>query len=265
MLGLRQISVLISGDEGLAFRILALNTEKAHNLKDRSLEVIRMARELAVRRRRARESDFEAEFEAAELLTLGIVYEQQAGFAGGAYSPFLKKVDRFSTRTLAVSLRQREGLASRLLGIEARVKGTTYSVAAPQDADTVDVEVFEGVVRVAPQDGRWGLDIPAGHGVSVPVGARRAPRIVRLGGPRPNPPHQLPRAIQLGVQVELGLRRRKYSFPRYSLNLVERDVVAPRRQRACFRHEPLASDRIKQASDQTEPRGSLCCRRGWQP
>jgi ParB family chromosome partitioning protein len=122
VLGLRQITALISTDEGLAFRILALNTEKAHNLKDRSLEVIRMARELAVRHKRAREIDFEAEFEAPELLTLGIIYAQQARFAGGAYGPFLKKVDRFSTRTLPASLRQREGLASRLLGIDVEVK-----------------------------------------------------------------------------------------------------------------------------------------------
>ena len=47
VLGLKQITALISPDESLAYRILALNTEKAHNLKDRSLEVIRMARNLA--------------------------------------------------------------------------------------------------------------------------------------------------------------------------------------------------------------------------
>src|ERR1700727_1561097 len=34
VLGLQQITVLISPDEALAFRILALNTQKAHNLKD---------------------------------------------------------------------------------------------------------------------------------------------------------------------------------------------------------------------------------------
>lgn len=55
VLGLRQITALVSPDEDLAFRILALNTEKAHNLKDRSLEVIRMARNLAARKPRARE------------------------------------------------------------------------------------------------------------------------------------------------------------------------------------------------------------------
>ncbi len=122
VLGLRQVTALVSPDADLAFRILALNTEKAHNLKDKSLEVIRMARELARRRPRARESSFAEEFEAAELLTLGIVYEQNRRFAGGAYRPFVKKVDRFGDRTLAVSLRQREGYAARLLEIDARVK-----------------------------------------------------------------------------------------------------------------------------------------------
>ena len=122
VLGLRQITALISPDDALAFKILALNTEKAHNLKDRSLEVIRMARALAERFKRKREIDFEAEFEAAELLTLGLVYEQEGRFAGGAYSPFLRKVDRFSTRTLGASLREREGYASRLLEIDAQVK-----------------------------------------------------------------------------------------------------------------------------------------------
>jgi len=122
VLGLRQITALVSPDEDLAFKILALNTEKAHNLKDRSLEVIRMARELARRNKRAKESSYATEFEAPELLTLGIVYEQQKSFAGGAYSPFLKKVDRFSDRSLPASLREREGFASRLLEIDVRAK-----------------------------------------------------------------------------------------------------------------------------------------------
>ncbi len=122
VLGLRQITVLISPDESLAYRILALNTEKAHNLRDRSLEVIRMARSLAEQRGGAREAQFSAEFEAPELLTLGMVYEKSSRFAGGAYSAFLKKVDRFSERTLAASLRERQDHASRLLEIDAQVK-----------------------------------------------------------------------------------------------------------------------------------------------
>ena len=122
VLGLHQITALVSPDEGLSFRILALNTEKAHNLKDRSLEVIRMARELAARNKRSKEVDFAVEFEAPELLTLGIIYEENGRFAGGAYSPFLKKVERWSHRTLTTSLRERAGMASRLVSIDAEVK-----------------------------------------------------------------------------------------------------------------------------------------------
>src|SRR5262249_60646578 len=73
VLGLKQITALISPDEALAYRILALNTEKAHNLRDRRLEVIRMARSLVKQRGSAKEAEFTAEFEAPDLLTLGIV------------------------------------------------------------------------------------------------------------------------------------------------------------------------------------------------
>jgi ParB family transcriptional regulator, chromosome partitioning protein len=130
VLGLKQITALISPDESLAYRILALNTEKAHNLKDRSLEVIRMARNLAKSRGSEHESAFAAEFESAELLTLGIVYERSPRFAGGAYSAFLKKVDRFSDRALSASIRQREDYAARLTEIDARVKAIIAGLQA---------------------------------------------------------------------------------------------------------------------------------------
>ncbi len=122
VLGLRQITALISPDETLAYRILALNTEKAHNLRDRSLEVIRMARSLAQKDKRSSEASRAAEFESPELLTLGLLYEQSGRFAGGAYSAFLKKVDRFSDRPLATSLRQRADYAARLMDIDTQVK-----------------------------------------------------------------------------------------------------------------------------------------------
>jgi ParB family chromosome partitioning protein len=122
VLGLRQITALVSPDESLAYRILALNTEKAHNLKDRSLEVIRMARSLAGADGARRESDYSAEFEAPELLTLGIVYEHDPRFAGGAYSPVLKKVDRFAAKPLPTTLRDRDAWAARLMEIDGDVK-----------------------------------------------------------------------------------------------------------------------------------------------
>ncbi|HUN76164.1 MAG TPA: ParB/RepB/Spo0J family partition protein [Steroidobacteraceae bacterium] len=128
-LGLKLVTALISPDESLAYRILALNTEKAHNLKDRSLEVVRMARSLAARQGEKPESQFAELFESAELLTLGLVYEKNARFGGGAYSPFLKKVDRFNDQSLAKSLRARTGYAARLQEIDTAVKRVVSGLA----------------------------------------------------------------------------------------------------------------------------------------
>ena len=130
VLGQRAITALVSPDAELAFRILALNTEKAHNLRDRALEAIRMARALAARDPKAEESAFRAQLEAPELLTLGIVYEREGRFAGGAYGSLLRKVDRFSDDGLAKSLTQRAGLAARLLEIDTEVKRLVKALEA---------------------------------------------------------------------------------------------------------------------------------------
>ena len=130
VLGLRQITALICPDDALAYRILALNTEKAHTLKDRSLEVIRMARNLARREPAARELQYAQQFEAPELLTLGVLYADNPRFAGGAYSSFLRKIDRFADRTLTLSLREREGHAARLREIDAQVKKIVAALSA---------------------------------------------------------------------------------------------------------------------------------------
>lgn len=122
VLGMRQITALVARDDSLAYRILALNTEKAHNLKDKSLEAIRMARSLAKTSGDMHETAFAAQFEAPEFLTLGVIYESNARFGGGAYSAFLKKVDRFASRPLARTLRERTDFASRLEQIDAQVK-----------------------------------------------------------------------------------------------------------------------------------------------
>jgi ParB family chromosome partitioning protein len=81
-----------------------------------------MARALAKRDAKASEQHYVAQLEAPELLTLGIVYEQEGRFAGGAYAPCLRKVDRFTEKPLAKSLVERAGFAARLLEIDKRVK-----------------------------------------------------------------------------------------------------------------------------------------------
>ena len=60
------VIALVVPDAEVAFKILALNTEKAHNLKEKSLETIRMLRALADEQRRPQtEREFAFEFDAA--------------------------------------------------------------------------------------------------------------------------------------------------------------------------------------------------------
>ena len=112
VLGLKQITALISPDETLAYRILALNTEKAHNLKDRSLEVIRMARSLAQRQATAKEiAVHRPNSKPPELLTLGIVYEKPAALCRRRLQLVAQEGRPLQRpRPCRPSLREREGL-----------------------------------------------------------------------------------------------------------------------------------------------------------
>ncbi len=110
-LGARSVIALVIPETEVAYKILALNTEKAHNLREKSLEVIRMARDLAGRDG-LKETDYALEFEEAAFLTLGICYEQNGRFAGGAYHPILKRVDAFLGKPLAFSLELRADRAA---------------------------------------------------------------------------------------------------------------------------------------------------------
>ena len=119
-LGARSIVALVLTEPELAYKILALNTEKAHNLREKSLEVIRMARDLAPRDERT-EKDYALEFEEAAYLTLGVCYEQNGRFAGGAYHPLLKRIDTFLGKPLADALEVRKERADALLELDAAV------------------------------------------------------------------------------------------------------------------------------------------------
>jgi ParB family chromosome partitioning protein len=119
-LGARSIVALVLPEPEVAYKILALNTEKAHNLREKSLEVIRMARDLAPRGNLT-EKDYELEFEEAAFLTLGICYESNGRFAGGAYHALLKRIDAFLGKPLAKALETRAERAKALLELDAAV------------------------------------------------------------------------------------------------------------------------------------------------
>ena len=113
-LGAKLIPAIVIPEAEVAFQILALNTEKAPNLKDKSLEVVRMYRALVTEQPRRTEKQFAFEFEKPHFATLGIIYEKKPRFSGGAYAPILNRVDKFFNETLKAVLKQREERAAEL-------------------------------------------------------------------------------------------------------------------------------------------------------
>jgi ParB family chromosome partitioning protein len=105
------VPAILIPEAEVAFLILALNTEKAHNLKEKSLEVIRMYRGLLEEEPKKGEQDYAFQFEAPHLVTLGLLYEANKRFAGGAFAPLLRRVDSFLPGTFAKTLPQREARA----------------------------------------------------------------------------------------------------------------------------------------------------------
>ena len=113
-LGARSIVAIVVPEPEVAHRILILNTEKAHNLRERALEVARLAEGLAELDNRP-EREFETEFEEAALVTLGFCYKENGRFSGGAYHPILKRCDKFLGSKLSTALETRRERAAKLL------------------------------------------------------------------------------------------------------------------------------------------------------
>jgi ParB family transcriptional regulator, chromosome partitioning protein len=108
----KMIPAIIVPEPEVAFQILALNTEKAHNLKEKSLEVIRMYRGLVKEEPSRGEEDYTFQFEAPHFITLGLLYETNKRFAGGAFAPILRRVDKFLKGTFVKTLPEREERAA---------------------------------------------------------------------------------------------------------------------------------------------------------
>jgi ParB family chromosome partitioning protein len=128
-LGARSIVALVLPDPAIAYKILALNTEKAHNLRERALEVIRMARDLATLSPLP-EKDYALDFEEPALLTLGVCYETNGRFPGGAYHPVLKRVDEFFEEKLPKALEKREKRAALVAELEEAVSAAVKALQA---------------------------------------------------------------------------------------------------------------------------------------
>jgi ParB family chromosome partitioning protein len=123
------VPAILVAEPNVAFQVLALNTEKAHNLKEKSLEVIRMYRGAEAEQPSSTEEDWAFQFESAHLITLGLLYEQNKRFAGGAFAPILRRVDKFLKTSLRRGLEEREERAAlvraadeTLVAVVAKVK-----------------------------------------------------------------------------------------------------------------------------------------------
>jgi ParB family transcriptional regulator, chromosome partitioning protein len=128
-LGAKTIVALVVPDTQVAFRILALNTEKAHNLREKSLETIRMARALAKETDRA-EKTFGFEFEQPAFLTLGVCYEERPRLSGGAYQSILRRVDEFLDEPMAKAVRERERRGKKILKLDDAVSAAVEKLKA---------------------------------------------------------------------------------------------------------------------------------------
>src|SRR5712691_3266274 len=119
-LGAKSITAIVVPEAAAAYQILALNTEKAHNLREKALEVIRMYKELA-RLDSATEETYTLEFEEPALITLGLCYEERPRFSGGAYHPVLKRVDQFLKGHLRTALETRQKRAKTVLALDDQI------------------------------------------------------------------------------------------------------------------------------------------------
>jgi len=121
-LGAKTLLALVVPETAVAYQILALNIEKAHNLRERALGVARMYRDLvATGRKQEHEDALALEFEEPALPTLGFAYEKRPRLSGGAYHPVLRKSDAWIGRSLAAAMTEREARADALLALDDAV------------------------------------------------------------------------------------------------------------------------------------------------
>jgi ParB family chromosome partitioning protein len=120
-LGAKSISALVVADREVAWQILALNTEKAHNLKERALEVIRIYRGLLDEDASPPESQFAFYLDEAALVTLGVCYERMPRFGGGVYHPILRRLETFTDEPLRTAIKDHDKRAALVLELEQRI------------------------------------------------------------------------------------------------------------------------------------------------
>ncbi|HEX7221360.1 MAG TPA: hypothetical protein VF280_19315 [Burkholderiales bacterium] len=129
-LGARAITALVVPKREIAWQILALNTEKAHNLREKSLEVIRIYRGLIDEDASRKESQFAFYLEEASFVTMGLCYEKNPRFSGAVYNSFVRRLTAFSDDSLSRSLKAHEKVADMLMELDERVAEVVQKLKA---------------------------------------------------------------------------------------------------------------------------------------
>ncbi|HWG54661.1 MAG TPA: hypothetical protein VN677_15305 [Gemmatimonadaceae bacterium] len=186
-LGAKAIVAIVVPEHDVAHRILLLNTEKAHNLRERALEVARLAQALAQLDDRP-EREFAVEFEEAALLTLGFCYERNGRFAGGAYHAVLKRCDRFLGMKLPRAIEVRREHAERVMELnDAVTEAVTALKERGFDSPYLRAFVVARInplrfVRTGSPDFDETLDRMLASARRFDAGKIRADQVARTGG-----------------------------------------------------------------------------------
>jgi len=120
-LGAKSLTALVVPKRELAWQILALNTEKAHNLKEKSLEVIRIYRGLIEEDSSRPEKIFAFYLEDAAFVTLGLCYEKLPRFSGGAYNSIVRRLSEFSSSSISVAFKTHQKHSEQLQDLDSKV------------------------------------------------------------------------------------------------------------------------------------------------
>jgi ParB family transcriptional regulator, chromosome partitioning protein len=186
-LGARSAVAIVVPDIEVAHRILLLNTEKAHNLRERAIEVIRLAQLLAAAESRP-EKDYDIEFEEPALLTLGLCYQENGRFAGGAYHPILRRVEKWETAALPKALETRGQRAARILELDSAVTDAMKKLKergfdSPYLRPFVIARINPIRFKRGPADADDVIDTMLSSARKFDAGQVRADQVAKAGGP----------------------------------------------------------------------------------
>src|SRR5512137_1433767 len=146
-LGAKAVLALLVPEREVAYQILALNIEKAHNLREKALEVARMYLDLAGSLD-PKETEMELQFEEAALVTLGFGYQERGRLSGSVYAPILRKVDGLLAQPLSTAIEERRRRAAVVLAFDEAVSGAVARLKA-RGFDSPYLKAFV-VARVNP-------------------------------------------------------------------------------------------------------------------